>query len=607
MSRTDIKTYLTSLEKSGLVDKVALSQLLARVVREAGDRRIDVDWLAQRFEEEQLVTAWHNKKLLQGRYRGFFLGRYKLLSHIASGGMSTIYLAEHVQMRRQVAIKVLPPVLTNKASHLDRFYVESQIIASLDHPNIVKAYDVAQEKDFHYLVLEYVDGWDLQRLVGREGPLGYEVAAEYIRQVAEGLHYAHQRNLVHRDVKPANLLVAPEQTVKILDLGLSRIISTQEPSLTLAHGETLLGTVDYIAPEQAANCHEVDHRADIYSLGCTFYFLLVGTPPFPRGSQTQRLMAHQEEPLPDIRHFRPDCSEDLLAIIDRMTAKEPNHRYQTAADLGHALAQWLEVQQEPPAAPSAETPSGEVIEADSHRVQGGSPEGASRPVGLPEPTADLSSGSVTSSQSEGFGNLEQWTQLEALRSELEARQAELARFQEGLQTQQAKLQDWQMQLEARSAALQRWENRLRRHYVPEPPDQQPSDPHPPDPERLPRLRPPTDLAQPVTESPDQAQAEKHGDDRVFSQEYPRESYASDQTVGHPRVDEIDAPAATEPMTARSPAALSTRLMDDQVSHGRHRTRPLQSRQTNGAGTRGQEAAPVSLTQLTDDTRVETQK
>ena len=172
----------------------------------------------------------------------------------------------------------------------------------MDHRNIVRAYDVDNDGDIHYLVMEYVDGRDLQQMVKEDGPLDYAAAADYIRQAAEGLAHAHQAGLIHRDVKPANLLVDQKNVVKVLDLGLARFTDEDRASLTVAYDENVLGTADYLAPEQAIDSHGVDARADIYSLGCSFYFLLTGHPPFPDGTLPQRLMAHQKQPPPSICH-----------------------------------------------------------------------------------------------------------------------------------------------------------------------------------------------------------------------------------------------------------------------------------------------------------------
>lgn len=343
MSKTEVDSYLNCLQQSGLVPKDQLSQMLSKIIREAAGRKVDSAYLAECFQDAGLVTAWHNEKLLKGRYKGFFLGSYKLLGHIATGGMSNIYYAEHQQMRRRVAIKVLPPSLTNNTSHLERFYVESQVIASLDHPNIVKAYDISSQGNFHYMVLEYVDGPDLKTKVLRDGVLEFHKAADYIRQAADGLQHAHEKSIIHRDVKPANLLADPDGIIKVLDLGLTRVVDAEGPSLTLQHGEKLIGTIDYISPEQAVNSHDVDARADIYSLGCTLYFLLAGHPPYPEGSQTERLMAHQTKAPEPISQKREDAPKDLLAILDKMIAKKQKHRYQTAAEVSDVLTKWLTV------------------------------------------------------------------------------------------------------------------------------------------------------------------------------------------------------------------------------------------------------------------------
>ena len=189
----------------------------------------------------------------------------------------------------------------------------------------------------HYLVMEYVEGRDLQHIVKEDGPLDYAAAAEYIRQAAEGLAHAHQAGLIHRDVKPANLLVDQKNVVKVLDLGLARFTDEDKASLTVAYDENVLGTADYLAPEQALDSHGVDARADIYGLGCSLYFLLTGHPPFPGGTLPQRLMMHQKQPPPSIYLDRPDAPPDLVDICLKMMAKKPDQRYQSAAEVAKVL------------------------------------------------------------------------------------------------------------------------------------------------------------------------------------------------------------------------------------------------------------------------------
>lgn len=240
-----------------------------------------------------------------------------------------------------MAIKVLPKSRINDSSYLQRFHREARAAASLDHRNIVRAYDVDNEGDNHFLVMEYVEGKDLQRMVAERGPLEYAVAADYIRQAAVGLAHAHQAGLIHRDIKPANLLVDQNNVVKVLDLGLARFTGEDKASLTVAYDENVLGTADYLAPEQALDSHGVDARADIYSLGCTLYYVLTGHPPFPEGTLPQRLLAHQKQAPSSIFDDRPDAPSDLVDICLKMMAKKPSARFQSAAEVAEALGNWL--------------------------------------------------------------------------------------------------------------------------------------------------------------------------------------------------------------------------------------------------------------------------
>jgi len=342
MARIKVDTFLDLLRRSGLVEKDQLDRFLRELREQArGPDLPDTEVVASRLVESGLVTSWQCEKLLEGRHKGFFLGKYKLLDHLGTGGMSSVYLAEHVLMQRRVAIKVLPKHRVEDTSYLARFHREAQAAAALDHRNIVRAYDVDNDGAIHYLVMEYVEGRDLQQMVKQEGPLPFEKAAEYIRQGAEGLAHAHAAGLIHRDVKPANLLVDRKDVVKVLDLGLARFTDEETASLTVAYDENVLGTADYLAPEQALDSHGVDARADIYSLGCSLYFVLTGHPPFPEGTLPQRLMMHQKHPPPPIRNDRPDVPETLVEICSKMMAKKPADRYQTAGEVADALGDWL--------------------------------------------------------------------------------------------------------------------------------------------------------------------------------------------------------------------------------------------------------------------------
>ena len=342
MAKPTVDVFLDLVRRSGLVEKDRLGELLLDLQREAGDQPVsDTDVVVKRLVQAKLVTRWQASRLLEGRYKGFFLGKYKLLDHLGTGGMSRVYLGEHVLMQRRVAIKVLPKDRVQDSSYLARFHREAQAAASLDHRNIVRAYDVDNLGDLHYIVMEYVEGRDLMQIVKSDGPMNYVAVADYIRQAAEGLAHAHQSGLIHRDVKPANLLIDQKNVVKILDLGLARFTAEDKASLTLAFDENVLGTADYLAPEQAIDSHGVDARADIYGLGCSMYFLLTGHPPFVGGSLPQRLVMHQKQPPPSILLDRPDAPNDLVQICLKMLAKKPEGRYQSADDVAKALTEWL--------------------------------------------------------------------------------------------------------------------------------------------------------------------------------------------------------------------------------------------------------------------------
>lgn len=337
MADVSSEKFLRMVTKSGLVPEKTVNEL-AEKIRSGNDGELPrAKKLARYFKKEDLITDWHIEKLLDGKYKGFFLGKYKLLGHIGTGGMSSVYLAEHTGLHDRRAIKVLPKARVKDATYLARFQLEAKAIASLNHPNIVLAYDIDNEGDVHYIVMEYVDGLDLQALVKRDGPLDPSTAADWLGQAARGLEHAHKKGVIHRDVKPANLLIDPDNIVRLLDMGLALVSAGDDESLTVANNENVLGTADYLAPEQALNSHQVDHRADIYGLGCTLYFLLTGQPPFNEGTLAQRIAKHQKEMPKSIREIQPNVPGELEGICVKMMQKEPQYRYQTAADVAVVL------------------------------------------------------------------------------------------------------------------------------------------------------------------------------------------------------------------------------------------------------------------------------
>jgi eukaryotic-like serine/threonine-protein kinase len=342
MAKVTSEEFLSCVEKSRLVESGALEGFRATLQQQYGNSLPeDPVEIAKQFESAGLLTRWHCEKLLQGRYKGFFLGKHKLLGHLGTGGMSTVYLAEHVMMHSKRAIKVLPKSKLGNNSYLQRFHQEAKAVASLNHPNIVRAYDIDNDGDTHYLVMEYVEGSDLQTLVRKKGPVDYDQAANYIAQAARGLQHAHEMGLIHRDVKPANLFINRDGMIKVLDLGLALFADESQASVTMEHNDKVLGTADYLAPEQAINSHNIDARADIYGLGCSLYFLLTGHPPFPQGSIATRIAKHQSTMPEDIRKDRPDCPGELDGICVKMMQKDPRFRYPDCAAVADVLEAWM--------------------------------------------------------------------------------------------------------------------------------------------------------------------------------------------------------------------------------------------------------------------------
>jgi tRNA A-37 threonylcarbamoyl transferase component Bud32 len=264
--------------------------------------------------------------------------RYRILRQLGKGGMGVVYEAEQTLMGRRVAIKVISKALLDHPDTLERFRREVRAAAQLAHPNIVAAYDAEQAGDLHMLVMEFVEGQSLDQVLRRRGPLPVLHACVYVRQAALGLQHAHERGMVHRDIKPHNLMLTPRGQIKILDFGLAKMVSEQRPGQTLTALHAYMGTPEYSAPEQAADARSADIRADIYSLGCTLYCLLAGRPPFHGETQVQTILAHLEKPPPPLPELRPDVPPDLWAVVAKMLAKAPAQRYQKPAEVAQALA-----------------------------------------------------------------------------------------------------------------------------------------------------------------------------------------------------------------------------------------------------------------------------
>jgi serine/threonine-protein kinase len=336
MPITTTADLIDTLRRVQLLAPALLEELTRSPVRFPEPRS-----LAKELMQRGWLTAYQINQLFRDNAAGLVLGQYLLLERLGEGGMGQVFKARHQRLERIVALKVIRPERLTGPESVQRFQREARAAGRLHHPNIVAVYDADEVNGTHFIAMEYVEGADLAQLVKQRGPLPLPEACDSIRQAALGLQHAHERRLVHRDIKPHNLLRTSKGVVKVLDMGLARLHNAADggdgSTEALTREDAVMGTPDYIAPEQAVSSHSVDIRADLYSLGCTLYFLLAGKPPFFGGSLTEKLLKHQlDEPHP-IEVLRPDVPPGLAAIVRKLMAKRPEQRYRTPAELAAAL------------------------------------------------------------------------------------------------------------------------------------------------------------------------------------------------------------------------------------------------------------------------------
>jgi serine/threonine-protein kinase len=295
-------------------------------------------------------------RILHGRILpGERLGHFELLKYVGGGGMGKVFRALDTRLARSVALKILSPEHAADRETVLRFQNEAQSAARLDHENIARVYYVGEDRGLHYIVFEFIEGVNVRDLVESKGPLSLADAVSYTLQVADALAHAAQRNVVHRDIKPSNLLITPAGQAKLIDMGLARLREVDAAAADLTASGVTLGTFDYISPEQARDPRNTDVRSDIYSLGCTFFFMLTGRPPFIGGTMLQKLLQHQADQPPDLRQFRPELPEDVNRILRKMLAKEPRHRYTSPIELVTDLLSVARASGLRPAAPGGRT------------------------------------------------------------------------------------------------------------------------------------------------------------------------------------------------------------------------------------------------------------
>ena len=323
---------------SGLVTEDQLDEATLRAkektvtAKNAATEISDRDLAAMMVSLEHL-TAYQADQLLAGRTK-LTLGPYIITDWIGQGGMGQVFKAVHELMGRETAVKVLP-LHKSTSDAIESFRREIRTQAQLDHPNLVRAYDAGVDKNTHYLVVEYVEGTDLRRLVRNKGMISVQYAASIIKQAAEGLEHAHSRGLIHRDIKPGNILVTTTGIAKVSDLGLAGHLSD-----SASRSGKIVGTADYLAPEQIRSPIDVSKVADIYALGCTLYYAITGKVPFPGGSAKSKARRHLEETPWHPRRFNPEISDEFVDLISDMMEKDPRQRIQSATEVAERLAPW---------------------------------------------------------------------------------------------------------------------------------------------------------------------------------------------------------------------------------------------------------------------------
>ncbi len=331
----ELEQFIRELKETGILAAETLHDFLPPKKNPK-----DAQELARELVRQKKLSVFQAEAVYRGRGKSLILDNYVLLEKIGQGGMGQVFKARHRRLDRLVAVKLLAPNVVKDPAAVARFQREVLAAAKITHPHIVAALDAGCANGAHFLVMEFVDGSDLAAVVKKQGPLPVNHALHYLLQTAQGLTAAHAAGIVHRDIKPANLLLEQSGTVKILDMGLVRLLDDAPGQPELTTTGAVMGTVDYIAPEQALNTKSADARADIYSLGCSFHYLLTGRAPYAGDSMMAKLLAHREQPIPALRAARPDVTDAVEAIYQKMMAKAVVDRYQTMDELIADLSRW---------------------------------------------------------------------------------------------------------------------------------------------------------------------------------------------------------------------------------------------------------------------------
>ena len=325
-----LETFLSQLSESGI-----LSDQKFRAAERKKSEHQDGEALAREMIKSGHLTKYQAEQILSGKGKNLCMGQYVLLEKLGAGGMGQVFKAYHPGMERMVAIKVILAKGNTDAETVKRFEREIKAAAKLAHPNIITVYDAGNADGRHFMVMELVKGQDLSEIINQKGQFGTRDTVDYITQAAKGLKFAHANGVIHRDIKPGNLILDSDGVLKIVDMGLAKIHSKEndETVSMLTGNAAIMGTVDFMSPEQSLSTKNVDGRADIYSLGATLYYMLTGNVMYPGKTAMVKLMAHRKSLIPSLRISRPDVSANLDAIYTKMVAKDLNDRYQNMSEL----------------------------------------------------------------------------------------------------------------------------------------------------------------------------------------------------------------------------------------------------------------------------------
>ena len=385
----NLDEFLKCLAASRLMTRSEIDQFMAGLPPER--RPTEQGSLAKELVQAKKLTKYQAACIYQGKPYHLLFGQYEVIDRIGVGGMGQVYKARHRKMDQLRAVKVLSSKSLQSERSVERFRREVRMAAQLAHDNIVTTHDADEEDGEQYLVMEYVEGRDLATVVKQQGPLPIDEAVDAIIQAARGLEYTHSKGITHRDIKPGNLIQTHDGTVKISDLGLARLnedamgMGGDENAAKLTMPGQIIGTVDYMSPEQAVDTHTADARSDIYSLGCTMHRLITGEVPYPSQTKMQTLLSHRAAPIPSLRSRRPEVSATIDEVFQRMIAKEPADRYQTATEVIDALENAK--RGGPPAPVKRPGPRAGVAEAGPLPVSFTAPAPAPGPAVVPGPPA----------------------------------------------------------------------------------------------------------------------------------------------------------------------------------------------------------------------------